>query len=466
MTTYKFTCKDINLCITKESCFKYQDINYNILEKDINNICKRINGKPVSNKSKVNQITELITYRLNKQYHNLSIIDKDLLDDINKYKTLISKNSYTWNKHKLFTNDYEMVYNSKYSNNSIANKKPLSRSYFKMIEIANKYLLKHIRNKNNSNNSCNDIGDYINNIIVNKSIKSLHLAEGPGGFIEALIDMRKMNNSNTRDLHYGISLTTDKNIPGWDKSVQFLKEHRNVNIITGMTGNGDLINIDNIRYLHTRLGGKMDIITADGGFNFSINHYIQEYNASLLIFAELVAALGCLSVGGTYIYKIYDMSYKITADILFIAQCFFTEIELFKPLTSRAGNSEKYVICSGFKGISKQDLCGIIALLDVWIKNNDNNNLEIERIIRNKLFYEKNDYKVENISIIDSISVNGPQGYYNLIVKINKLFNDKQIENIKKTMNVNYNNQWVSSRKAEQRELAIKWCQDNNISYY
>jgi 23S rRNA U2552 (ribose-2'-O)-methylase RlmE/FtsJ len=444
MTSYKFSCKDIKL--EEEIIFVYQDINYNILEKDINNICKRVITKSLMSKKKIEQINELITFRLNKQYHNLSIIDKSLLDEINEYKTMISKNSYNWNKYKLFTNDYEMVYNSKYNNNSIANKKPLSRSYFKMIEIANKYLTKWITKRT-------------------KKIKTLHLAEGPGGFIEALIDLRKNNYFNNNDLYYGISLKTEKNVPGWDKSTQFLKNNNNVKIITGITGTGDLINIDNIKYLHTRLGGKMNIITADGGFNFSINHYIQEYNASQLIFAELVTALGCLSLGGVYIYKIYDMSYKITADILFITQCFFTEIEIFKPLTSRSGNSERYVICKGFKGIFTADINKLIMLLELWINNNKSNDIEIEKFIRNKLFYEKNNYNIEKLSIIDNFNINIPQAFYNLISKINKIFNDKQIENIKDTLNINYCNKWVLKRKEEQRLYAIKWCKDNNMSY-
>jgi 23S rRNA U2552 (ribose-2'-O)-methylase RlmE/FtsJ len=444
MTSYKFLCKDIKL--SSDIIFSYQDINFNILEKDINTICKNINIKPITSKKKIEQVNELIKFRLNKQYHNLTIINKKLLDEINKYKTMISKNSYEWNKYKLFTNDYEMVYNSKYSNNSIANKKPLSRSYFKMIEIANKYLTKWING-------------------TTKQIKTLHLAEGPGGFIEALLDLRKKNISINKDLYYGISLTTDKNIPGWDKSIKFLKNNNNVKIITGLTGNGDLINIDNIKYLHTRLGGKMNIITADGGFNFSINQYIQEYNASQLIFSELVAALGCLSIDGIYIYKIYDMSYKITADILFITQCFFTEMEIFKPLTSRAGNSERYVICKGFKGIYSEDINKLLKILELWNNNNNSNNIEIEKIMRNKLFYEKNNYNVENISIIDAFVINTPQAFYNLIIKINKIFNDKQIENIKDTLNINNCNKWIIERKEQQRKLAIKWCEDNNMSY-
>lgn len=454
MTTYKFNCKDIKL--PDVLSFKYQNINYNILEKDINSIYKYINTKPLTSKRKMEMLQEQIEFRLNKQYHNLEIIDKATLDEINRYKTMISKNSYDWNKYKLFTNDYEMVYNSKYSNNSIADKKPLSRSYFKMVEIANKYLFYII------SRDCN--------------IKTLHLAEGPGGFIEAVIDLRNDYNINTNnnkninntinsDLYYGISLTTDKNVPGWDKSVQFLKKNNKVKIVTGMTGNGDLINVDNIKYLHARLSGKMDVITADGGFNFSINHYIQEYNASLLIFAELVAALGCLRKGGVYIYKIYDMSYKITADILFITQCFFTEVEFFKPQTSRSGNSEKYVICKGFKGISANEINKLLSIMNKWVNINNINNLEIENFIRTKLFYEKNNYNIENICIINNINIaTAPQAFYALINKINKVFNNAQIENIKKTLNVKYSNEWVVSRKESQRNLAIKWCIDNGVN--
>ena len=52
-------------------------------------------------------------------------------------------------------------------------------------------------------------------------IRCGHLAEGPGGFIEALVHLRK----NKQDKYYGITLITDKvGIPGWNKSNQFLKK--------------------------------------------------------------------------------------------------------------------------------------------------------------------------------------------------------------------------------------------------
>ena len=76
-----------------------------------------------------------------------------------------------WDVYKKYTNPYEYIQTQiPNGNQSVATIKPLSRSYFKMIE-----LLK------------------IHNILTvykEVSINSFHLAEGPGGFIEALVHLR------------------------------------------------------------------------------------------------------------------------------------------------------------------------------------------------------------------------------------------------------------------------------------
>ena len=74
--------------------------------------------------------------------------------------------------------------NSKYS---ISKLKPLSRAFYKLIEICNIFeLLKKYENK---------------------QLTSFHLAEGPGGFIEAINFLRK----NTRDSYHAITLLDDDN---------------------------------------------------------------------------------------------------------------------------------------------------------------------------------------------------------------------------------------------------------------
>ena len=87
---------------------------------------------------------------------------------------------------------------------SICTIRPISRSYFKLIEIV----------------QCHDLNDTV------EPIKTFHLAEGPGGFIEATAFLRK----NPQDIYYGMTLIneTNINIPGWKKADFLMKKHKNI----------------------------------------------------------------------------------------------------------------------------------------------------------------------------------------------------------------------------------------------
>ena len=121
-------------------------------------------------------------------------------------KEKIDKYPLEWDIYKKYTNPYEYIQTPMPNENqSVSSVKPLSRSYFKMIE-----LLK------------------IHNILNNykhRPITSFHLAEGPGGFIEALVHSR----TNKQDKYHGITLVNDNvGIPGWNKSAYFLNKHSNI----------------------------------------------------------------------------------------------------------------------------------------------------------------------------------------------------------------------------------------------
>ena len=118
------------------------------------------------------------------------VINKTLMTYLKNIKKEIDNRQTEWDKYKKYTNPYEYIHtlvpNSK---QSICKLKPLSRSFYKMIEIFG--LLE-----------------------INDSLpidcKSFHLAEGPGGFIEALVDLRK----NINDKYIGMTLVnSNKNAP-------------------------------------------------------------------------------------------------------------------------------------------------------------------------------------------------------------------------------------------------------------
>ena len=110
--------------------------------------------------------------------------------------------------------------------NSIALYQPLSRSYFKLWEL---------------------IYDF-NLLESNDKLNILCLAEGPGGFIEAIINFRKKR--KIKDNIFGISLKSkDKDIPGWKKSQYFLSKNKNIVITYGKDNTGNLYNVENIYFL-------------------------------------------------------------------------------------------------------------------------------------------------------------------------------------------------------------------------
>jgi len=119
-------------------------------------------------------------------------INESLRQYSHDIKKEIDKHSKSWEKYKKYSNPYEFI-NTSFDNNTmpICSYKPLSRSYFKMIEILNHY-----------------------SFSFPDTMRSFHLAEGPGGFIEALSNYR----NNPKDVYYGMTLMEEKNdIPKWKK---------------------------------------------------------------------------------------------------------------------------------------------------------------------------------------------------------------------------------------------------------
>ena len=80
---------------------------------------------------------------------------------------------WNWDNTKKYTNPYEFIHTMVPNNNlSVSQYKPISRAFYKLIEIYNLF----------------NITDY------NHPIETFHLAEGPGGFLEATKYIR--NNEN------------------------------------------------------------------------------------------------------------------------------------------------------------------------------------------------------------------------------------------------------------------------------
>jgi len=237
-----------------------------------------------------------------------------------------------WDDAKKITNPYEYIFLSLQRRMpwSIASLQPLSRSYFKMIEMWDTLGL--------------------------SAAATAHSAEGPGGFLEAIQDRVSQRGGTNAIPMIAMTLkSTERTVPGWRKSQAFLQSYPEVHITYGADNTGNLYSLENQDAFASSAaahltGGKADVYTADGGFDFSADFNGQENTVQRLLIAEALAGLTTLRVGGTMILKLFDMKHKATLDFIWVLSMCFDHTGLIKPRTSRPANSERYWIGQGFKG--------------------------------------------------------------------------------------------------------------------
>lgn len=347
------------------------------------------------------------------------IINKTLYKYLNMAKEQIDARLDQWDKYKKYTNPYEYIHtlipNTK---QAVSTLKPISRSFFKMVEICQTLAL-------------------LEGLPV--ACKSFHLAEGPGGFIEAMTYMRKQK----EDIYYGMTLIDEHNhnVPGWRKSKFFLANHPNVVIETGVDGKGDLTNADNLRYCYDTYNGQMDIITGDGGVDFSFQYPQQEQVSTKLIMCQIAFALAMQKPGGTFILKVYDTFTQLSLELLFLLYNLYNQVILIKPNTSRFANSEKYVVCKGFR-----------------------NNATFEIV---KLFYRILAKPKPLIGPLFDFAL--PYLFTNKIEEYNAILGQQQIDTIVSTIYLIDNNNKhdkMEHMKKKYIQKCISWCQKFNIPYH
>ena len=292
--------------------------------------------------------------------------------------------------------------------------KPISRAFFKMIEMLHNY-----------------------NFNFNKNIITFHLAEGPGGFIEALKYMR--NNEN--DKYYGMTLMEgNRDVPKWDKSAIFLNKNPNIIIEKGFDKTGNLYSIENLEYIYKNYKHSIDFITGDGGFDFSIDFNKQEENSLNLIISEVFYAMILQKKGGSFILKMFDTFSSLSIEILYLLCYLYENVYITKPLPSRPANSERYIVCNNFK---------MVHNLNSLIEN-----------IFNKF------YLIKTNNVVSIMNTPISNCFIEKIKEVNAIFGQSQIENI-----MNIINYIKDTSRNEKQELykksylnkCIKWCKKYNL---
>lgn len=237
-----------------------------------------------------------------------------------------------WEIRKKIINPYELIFSSldaKFP--GLTTKIPLSRSYFKMIEML----------------EFSGFWKYASTL---SKIEAAHVCEGPGGFIQALLEKSTEKNLEVKSVLAMTLRPIKAHIPGWRRSYHFLKRFPQIQLEYGEDATGNILHIPNQTVFIQKTQKKACIFTADGGFDFSLNYESQEETVFPLLLSSFTIGLSSLQIGGFCIIKLFDMYSDATKDLVCGSGEFFSKWTIYKPATSRPFNSERYFIGIGFLG--------------------------------------------------------------------------------------------------------------------
>jgi 23S rRNA U2552 (ribose-2'-O)-methylase RlmE/FtsJ len=263
-------------------------------------------------------LSSTITYPKLKYGFNYSIYATKDKMEITKNK---EKFHYVVNPHEHIIDKYNnslMLYTPKYFKTKM---RILSRAFYKLWEMIFMF-------------------DLIN--IKSKKITTVHLAEGPGSFIQSTMLYReKFGLYHKDDKHYGITLKCDK------RDVPDMKAYgKKISIHDCKKDDGDLTNLETINNFTKSVKGSVDLVTADGGFVWKNENY-QEQEMYILLLGEILTGLKLQ--GTNFVIKFFESYTDITIKYMAILQHFYEDVYICKPLMSRSCNSEKYIVCLGYK---------------------------------------------------------------------------------------------------------------------
>lgn len=186
---------------------------------------------------------------------------------------------------------------------------------------------------------------------------TVHLCEAPGAFITSL------NHYLTNKAFTGkwgwIGTTLNPYYEGNDLAKMIVDDRLIRKTLANWffgDGTGNIMNKNNFTQLLELVGTKesVKLVTADGSIDCQNNPSKQEAIVSHLHLCEVFTALHILVRGGTFVIKFFTMFEPSSIGLIYLLVKFFEKVNVFKPATSKQGNSEVYIVCLNYLGL---DVC-------------------------------------------------------------------------------------------------------------
>lgn len=220
-------------------------------------------------------------------------------------------------------------------------------------------------------------------------LNTVHLCEAPGAFITALNHYVKTHEST----HYcdwsWAANTLNPYHEANEGSTTIADDRLIANTLPwwffGSDNTGNIMAQKHLLELQVFVSNmrRVDLVTADGSFDCQENPDEQEALVASLHYCEVTSALLLLSTGGSFVLKMFTLYEHSSVCLLYLLSCCFGSVSVFKPATSKAGNSEVYIVCLNFDGKE-----AVRPLLSKLIRNYGPEFVDKEALFPNKLIPE------------------------------------------------------------------------------
>ncbi|XP_034234318.1 cap-specific mRNA (nucleoside-2'-O-)-methyltransferase 2 [Thrips palmi] len=191
--------------------------------------------------------------------------------------------------------------------------------------------------------------------IKNKCLNSIHLCEAPGAFITSLNHFLHANYGDDFKFDWR-AVTLNPYYEGNPLSCMINDDRLILKTLDkwlfGEDNTGDLMQPANLKSIAEGASqlGQILLVTADGSIDCQDNPAEQEDIVSWLHYCETVAALQILAPGGSFLVKMFTFYEHFSIGLMYLLNCVFKKVIVNKPVTSKEGNSEVYVVCLDYHG--------------------------------------------------------------------------------------------------------------------
>ena len=276
-----------------------------------------------------------------------------------------------------------------------------------------------------------------------KVFSSIHMCEAPGAFISSVNHYIKTHRKNLQ--WYWWATTLNPYYEGNDLDIMIADDRilslTLPNWYLGVDDTGNCMELENMFGLGSFVGREVDFVTADGSINCQDKPDEQESLVVDLHYCEIVTALNMLAPGGKFVLKIFTFFEHASVCMIYLLNAVFNEVHVFKPATSKPGNSELYLVCLGYIGRSL-----IKDYLNILHKN-----------FSESVFQSRNLFFVEDI----------PKSFMDELQDCAYMFTTLQSETIRRNISLFENQGSDDVRRAHQgRELCtFMWTDKMDVKY-